>query len=264
MTPESGRPGMAVRGGLLPRIGITVHVVRAAVREGHQELRYELAAQYARAIRAAGGLPLLVPTHPDSAVEPAEMTAALDGVLLSGGGDLPARFFEEHPDPSLRDTNPSRYDIEVALVRAASEVGVPIMGICRGHQTIVEALGGELLRDLRKLPGVLAHYQELPPAEQVHLLRTEPGSRLARAVGRQAQVNSFHRQAVSRPPAGWVVTGWSDDGLIEAVEAQAGFGLGCQFHPEWLGASEPGFDRLFEEFVAAARDRAGKTPGART
>jgi len=240
-----------------PRIGITVHLAQVRSQEGQLEHRYELASIYAEAVREAGGLPLLVPTHSGAVVAAEETVAALDALLLSGGGALPASYFAEHPDPELRDTNPLRYDVEVALVRAADAVGLPLLGICRGQQTIVEALGGELVRDLRHLGGVHDHYQTAPGEQASHGLRTLPGTRLARALGSESRVNSFHRQVVARPPDGWIASAWSDDGLIEAVEAHDGFGLGCQFHPEQLRSSGPGFARLFDEFVAAAASRAG-------
>lgn len=236
-----------------PRIGITVHLAEVRTREGDLEHRYELAARYAEAVRDAGGLPLLVPTHPGSVVAAEETVAAIDGLLLSGGGSLPASYFEEHPDPGLRDTNPLRYDVEVDLVRAAARAGLPLLGICRGQQTIVEALGGELVRDLRSLDGVRDHYQTVPAAERVHALSIRSDTLLAGALGPETRVNSFHRQGVARPPEGWRVSAWSDDGLVEAVEAVDGFGLGCQFHPEHLTPSDPGFASLFEAFVAAAR-----------
>ena len=245
-----------------PRVGITVHLGTVR-RQGREEERFELAARYAQAVRDAGGAPLLVPTDSPEAAE--ETLDALDGLLLSGGGSLPARYFEENPDPSLRQTNPVRYDVEVALVRAAWSRGMPLMGICRGHQTIAEALGGELIRDVRR-DGRPEHYQEEAPTVRTHPLAVEEGSRLARLVGRETRVNSFHRQAVSRPPSGWRVAARSPDGLVEAIEAESGFGAGCQFHPEWL-CDEPGFAALFAEFVAAcagfavARDPAAAPAG---
>lgn len=229
-----------------PRVGITVHL-GAVERLGREEARFELTARYAQAVRDAGGVPLLVPT--DSAEGLGATLDALDGLLLSGGGSLPAAYFEANPDPTLRQTNPVRYDVEVALVRSAWERDMPLMGICRGHQTIAEALGGELIRDVRG-DGRPEHYQEDAPTVRTHALAVEDGSRLARLVGSAPAVNSFHRQAVVRVPAGWRVVARSPDGLVEAMEAERGFGVGCQFHPEWL-VEEPGFAALFAEFVAA-------------
>lgn len=235
------------------RIGITVHVAGEAAPQGHREIRFSLGARYAQAVLEAGGLPLLLPTHPEAAAPAEAVLEAIDGLLLSGGGPLPPDYFALNPEPSLQGTNPPRYQVEAALVRAAAALGKPLLGICRGQQTMVEVLGGELLRDLTRHASALEHHQTLPPWQPSHGLRVEPGSRLSGWVGRRAQVNSFHRQAVRAPPPGWRVSAWADDGLIEAVEAEAGFMVGLQFHPEWLGQSEPRFRALFTDFVAAAR-----------
>ena len=236
-----------------PRIGITVHVGEQEAKEGHHEVRFQLTARYAAAVLEAGGLPLLVPTHPDTAAAPDEVLDVVDALLLSGGGNLPSGYFVDHPEPSLRQTNPPRYDVEVALVQVAMARGLPLLGICRGMQTMVEAVGGELARDLRRLPATHEHYQTLPPQHPTHDLRVAPDSRLGAWVGAACRVNSFHRQVVRSVPEGWRVTAWSDDGLAEAVEASAGFAVGLQFHPEWLGAEHPGFAQVFCDFVAAAR-----------
>lgn len=237
-----------------PLIGITVHVAAHTAKQGHREVRYEMNSRYAAAVLAAGGLPLLVPTHVDSSPAAAEVVDRLDGLLLSGGGSLPGEYFLTNPDPSLRDTNPERYDTEVALVRAARQKNLPLLGICRGHQTMVEAFGGTLIRNLGARPDQRDHYQTLPPTTVTHDLRVAPDSRLAGLLGRETQVNSFHRQAVSSVPDGWTATAWSDDELIEAVEADDGFAIGLQFHPEWLGSVDNGFQDLFHAFVAAAAD----------
>lgn len=256
-----------------PRIGITVHSADVRAREGNRETRFEVSARYARAVARAGGLPLLVPAHPSLEVAPADTLAALDGLLVSGGGGLSADYFVEHPNPSLRATNPPRYDVEVELIRAAWAAGTPLFGICRGHQTLVEALGGSLVNDLRAIPTNAEHYQSLPATQPTHTLALKRGTLLARLVSEGVMVNSFHRQAVVTVPDEFHVTAWSPDGLVEAVESLgigaggAGsdrFAVGCQFHPEWLGDLEPGFDRLFEEFIAAAgvhATRAGTRSG---
>lgn len=244
-----------------PRIGITTHSADVRAREGNRETRFEVSARYAQAVARAGGLPLLVPAHPSVEVPHSETLAALDGLLVSGGGGLSADYFVEHPNPSLRDTNPQRYDVEVDLIRSAWQAGMPLLGICRGHQTMVEALGGSLVNDLRTELANAEHYQKEPATTATHPLSLHTDSLLARLVPDGVMVNSFHRQVVATVPPGWRVTAWSPDGLVEGVEAVdpaaagsgAGFAVGCQFHPEWLGESEPGFDRLFEEFIAAAR-----------
>jgi len=248
-----------------PRIGITVHSTDVRTSEGDRETRFEVPARYAQAVARTGGLPLLLPVHPSVAVTALETVSALDGLLVSGGGRVSADYFVAHPNPTLRDTNPPRYDVEVELIAAAWATRLPLLGICRGHQTLVEALGGSLLNDLRTDARNAEHYQTLPATQPTHALSLLPGSLLARMVPDGVMVNSFHRQVVTAVPEGLRATAWSPEGLIEAVEhseasgedvADAGlarFAVGCQFHPEWLGESEPGFDRLFDEFVGASR-----------
>lgn len=245
-------PGPTPRRAPRPRIGITVHAAEQEAKEGHLEVRFQLTARYAAAVTGAGGLPLMLPSHPEAAAAPEDVLDAIDGLLLSGGGSLPSTYFADHPEPSLRQTNPPRYDVEVALVRAALERGMPMIGICRGMQTMVEAVGGELVRDLRTLPGAHEHYQTQQPPYPTHDLRVATDSRLAGWIGTSCQVNSFHRQVVRSVPEGWRVTAWSDDDLPEAVEHVDAFAVGLQFHPEWLAGVHPGFATLFRDFVSAA------------
>jgi len=235
------------------RVGITVHVGEVIAREGKPEWFYQVGTQYARIVAQAGGIPLLLPTDAAAAAPPGLMLDAIDALLVSGGGSIPGQYFRDNPDPTLRDTNPVRYDLEVELIRAASERGLPLLGICRGHQTICEALGGSPVRNLGVMPGVRDHYQELQPATTTHTVSFESGSRMASWLGESAPVNSFHRQVIDAPPPGWRVSAYSDDGFIEAMEAESGFGIGVQYHPEWLTEQQPGYRALFSEFVGAAR-----------
>ncbi len=238
-----------------PLIGITVHTAAEARTPGGLEVQYRTSGQYAAAVHRAGGLPLLVPTHPDYAAPPGEVLARLDGLLLSGGGGDHRAYFQDGASPSLRDTNPPRYDYESVLVRLAYERAVPMLGICRGHQTIAEVLGGTLIQDLRLLDSPLEHSQKSPPEVPTHELSTDSRGRIAALLGERITVNSFHRQAVTVPPDGFAATAWASDGLIEAIEAIDQFVIGLQFHPEWLIERERRFLGFFEALVAEARAR---------
>lgn len=236
-----------------PSIGITVHAFDQEAHQGELEARYLLAGQYARAVALAGGVPLLVPTRAAYAAAPETVLGALDGLLFSGGGNLPAGAFEGDRSPTLRETNPERYDYEVALARAARERGLPMLGICRGLQTLVEAAGGSLLTNLERIPAFRGrHYQAAPPRVRTHEIRLESSSVLGRALPGAAPVNSFHRQAVEHVPDGYRVAAYSDDGLIEAVEAIDERVMGTQFHPEWLAEDEPVFLAPFAWLVERA------------
>jgi putative glutamine amidotransferase len=236
-----------------PIIGITCHLAMQPDPSGNTRGFHRLSAQYTMAIQAAGGLPVLLGTALDYVPAPADQISAVDGLLLSGGTDLPTGSFQDNPRPTLRQTDPGRYDYEVALVREAWHRGLPMLGICRGHQTLSEALGGRLILNIMKdSPGSLNHYQREPPTSPTHEITLSSNTRLHEWIGERAQVNSFHRQAVAEPPAGFIVSAQSEDHLIEAIEAKDKFALGLQFHPEWMFKSRPEFLRLFQAFIGEA------------
>jgi putative glutamine amidotransferase len=236
-----------------PVIGITCHSAMQPDPSGNIRRFHRLSAQYSMVIHATGGLPVMVGTAKDYVSSPADLISAIDGLLLSGGTDLPAGTFNENLKPTLRQTDPGRYDYEVELVREARRRGLPMMGICRGHQTLTEALGGQLILNITKdNPNCLNHYQREPPTSPTHEIILLSNTRLNEWIGERAQVNSFHRQAVAEPPSGFVVSAQSEDHLIEAIEANEGFALGIQFHPEWMFKSRPEFLRIFQAFIAEA------------
>ena len=240
-----------------PRIGITAFIDDSKPRGRYESLN----ENYIRSVSAGGGLPLLLPVLADKA-EIADCVASIDGLLLSGGGDvLPLRYGEE-PLAGLGAVNSARDESEIGLVLAAKERGIPILGICRGHQLINVALGGSLYQDLqRQLPGALDHS---PPEGQamdelrhtIELCGSE--SRLAMALGSgKLAVNSFHHQGVKRLAPGLVETAKAQDGLNEAYEGEGkAFLMGLQFHPEALSARYPAFLAVFAAFVRAAAETA--------
>lgn len=180
----------------------------------------------------------------------------LDAVLLTGGRRLPAGFFTEHPRPSLQESDPERYRLEHALILAACDHQVPVLGICRGMQMLSEVIGGALVRNLTlDWPGAQEHRQEEPPDEPTHPIRIRADSTLAGIVGGgDARINSFHRQAVESPGDGLEAVAWADDGVIEAVEARGGgqFLASVQY-PEALVHRDGRWTHLFAAFVGARR-----------
>ena len=236
-----------------PLIGITCHLAMQPSPSGNTRAFHRLSAQYTMAILAAGGLPILLGTAKNYVPPSMEVLSAIDGLLLSGGTDLPAGSFSDNPRPTLRETDPGRYDYEVELVREGWRRGMPMMGICRGHQTLAEALGGRLILNIMKdKPQNLNHYQSEPPDSPSHAITILSDTKLKNWIGDKAQVNSFHRQAVAEPPAGFMVSARSGDHLIEAIEAKENFALGLQFHPEWMFKSRPEFLRPFQAFIQEA------------
>ena len=196
-----------------------------------------LAEAYYRSVLEAGGVPLLIPPYPEREAL-LETLSRVDAVLLTGGADIDPRYMNEEPDYSLlHGINPPRDEQELLLALLADARSLPILGICRGVQTIAAAFGGSVHQDIYAALGqqLLAHDQE--PVERgvaTHDVIMKPGSRLARIFGsRQLAVNTFHHQAVSRVPSGFEVVATSPDGVIEGIEAIDGRSIiGVQWHPE--------------------------------
>ena len=244
-----------------PRIGITTSTLE---RTPEGALRTSAATHlvYAQCIYDAGGLPLLLPNLP--AADAAEVLASLDGLLLSGGGDIDPAFWGEAPHPALGSVDPGRDHFEYALVRAAQQRGLPVLGICRGIQMLAVAAGGTIWQDIpAQLPDSLPHQQTAPRHQPSHRVTLAPGSRLARillpapadsAAPLHIDVNSFHHQAARSCATIFSAMAWSDDGLIEGIAAADDwFALGVQWHPEEMAATDPRQARLFTALIEAAR-----------
>lgn len=239
-----------------PLIGMTLGTAEDE-KKGRLDRQYH---DYAEAVAEAGGAPFWIPPLADKeALE--RILDVLDGLLLTGGGDLEAWRFGEEPHPSLSGVQPWRDEAELYLYRRAREKGLPILGICRGCQVINVAEGGSLIQDIPSLvPGSLAHQQTLPADEASHSVQVEGESLLHRILGVDALgVNSFHHQAVGRVGEGLRATAKSpEDGVVEAVEGRSGsFLLGVQWHPERMVKKAPLMKRIFAAFVEEAAKRRG-------
>ncbi|HEV2529789.1 MAG TPA: gamma-glutamyl-gamma-aminobutyrate hydrolase family protein [Thermomicrobiales bacterium] len=217
--------------------------------------RWQLNQTYVDAVVDAGGLPLILPMAPEP---PDQLIGMLDGLILSGGGDMdPARYGHE-VRPECGPVTPERDDLELRMFAAARGAGLPVLGICRGHQVINVALGGTLVQDIpSQAPSEQQHNQHLAGFARddvSHRVRLEPGSRLAEIYGTsEVQTNTYHHQAIDSLGAGLVVTGRADDGTIESVETTEGsFLVAVQWHPETLYRRHTEHASIFRAFIAAA------------
>jgi putative glutamine amidotransferase len=221
-----------------PLIGISAYVERA--RWGAWDREATLLPQvYVTAVHAVGGRALVIPPFPDGVTD---VVAALDGLILAGGGDLDPALYGAEPDPRTTGIRPARDAGEVALLRAAIAADLPTLGICRGMQLMSACAGGKLVQHLdsedhRGTPGVWVQ----------HRVATIAGTRLAGILGPDSEVPSYHHQGVA--DAGTLtVSAYAHDGGIEAVEDPAArFRLGVLWHPEQ--GTDP---RLFHALLAAA------------
>ncbi len=195
-----------------------------------------LAQAYYVSVLQAGGVPLLIPPYADRGAL-IETLATLDGIVLSGGADIDPRYMNEEPDYNLlHSINPKRDEQELLLVQLAVDRRLPILGICRGIQTLAVALGGKVHQDIYAGmgQGLLNHDQTEERGVATHMVQLTEGSRLAGIFGGTTlAVNTFHHQAVSQVPQGFAVSARATDGVIEGMEATDGRSIiGVQWHPE--------------------------------
>lgn len=214
-------------------------------------------ADYISSVEQAGG-EVRVLKFDDNA---GEVIREVDGVLLTGGGDVDPALYGGERHPSVQAAEPGRDRFEIELVLRAMEADLPLLAICRGAQVLNVAAGGTLLQDIpTAVTSTLSHSVD-EPDQIAHTVEIAQGSRLERALGgrldpdRLCRVNSRHHQSVDRVGASLVASARSADGVVEAIERpRASFCLGVQWHPEnfWRTGE---FMRLFESFVKAALER---------
>jgi putative glutamine amidotransferase len=195
-----------------------------------------LSRSYVEAVQQAGALVLMLPPDGRLLEHPEEALDLLDGLVLAGGADIDPSSYGEQAHPETLDTVPERDRFEIALVRAAIERDLPVLGICRGMQLINVAYGGTLLQHL---PERFGHHEHLRVPDTFdrtdHDVDLLEGSLAARAAGETHHATkSHHHQGVDRLGEGLEITGCSAmDGLPEAIELPGKrFVLGVQWHPE--------------------------------
>jgi len=205
-----------------------------------------LPSDYAQAVTVAGGIPMLLPPSEPYAETARAVVARLDGLIISGGADVDPARYDTPAHPETARPRLDRDAWELALLDAAAESGIPVLGICRGMQVMAVHAGGHLDQHV---PDVVNHERHNPGADQYGTtpVKVAAGSRLAGLVGDEVPVSCHHHQSVQDHP-GFDAVAWADDGLLEAIEDPAHrFRVAVQWHPE----VDP--DRgLFAGLVAAA------------
>jgi len=194
-----------------------------------------LAEGYYQSVLKAGGTPFILPPfeETDALIQALE---SIDGLLLTGGADINPLYLNEEPIKELHGINPRRDYQELMLTKLAADRQIPILGICRGIQTLMAALGGTLYQDIHsQMEGTrIKHDQDLDRSYASHTVTIEKDTLLHRLFQTDTlAVNSFHHQAVKEVAPGFQVCAYSSDGVIEAVESTAYKSvLGVQWHPE--------------------------------
>ena len=224
-----------------PIIGITTWP-RPVDLLGTPQHNQTVPTSYVSSVRRAGGTPVLLPVAPDDAVD--DLLDAVDGVVLTGGGDLePARYDAEiAPETDRVDPDRDRFDLTVTA--RVLDRHTPTLAICRGMQILNVAAGGTLCQH------VPAHTRLDRPKDTAHEIDVVEGTRLAAVLGPgRFRVNSLHHQGIERVGDGLVVSATADDGLVEGLEPADDHLLAVQWHPELL-RTRPEHLALFEDLVA--------------
>ncbi len=212
---------------------------------------------YTRAVALAGGAPALIPLETDEVALRAVYNR-LDGIVLSGGGDISPDRYGAAQSPYTTGVDTNRDEADLRLARWAVEDDKPLLCICRGTQVLNVAMGGTLFQDIREqVPGALRHDS---PAEDewfmrtVHPVEVSTASYLADVMGLcRISVNSLHHQALDRIGSGLRVVANAPDGIIEGIEhPERRFVIGVQWHPEALAEQMEPMRRLFSALVSAA------------
>jgi len=219
-------------------------------------------ARNAWAIADAGGLPVYIPTGLDEDVLH-DLYERVDAVLLPGGPDVDPAIYGQDRHPETKVIDDARDSLELTLAKWTYADDRPLFGICRGHQVMNVAFGGTLVQDIPSIVETqLTHDtpDTLPRSTLQHEDKLNADSRLASILGTtQVAVNSLHHQSVERPAPGVVITGYSPDGIVEALEVpDKRYVLSVQWHPEDLYAGDDSMKRLFESFIEAARESAAR------
>ncbi|MGZ3098182.1 gamma-glutamyl-gamma-aminobutyrate hydrolase family protein [Streptomyces sp. H62] len=209
----------------MPLVGVSTYLETGA-RWGVWELEAALLpAGYPRLVQRAGGLAVMLP--PDAPERAAATVARLDGVVIAGGPDVePVRYGAER-DPRTGPPARARDTWELALIEAALDAGVPLLGVCRGMQLLNVALGGTLVQHIEG-------HAEAVGVFGGHPVTPVPGTLYAGVVPEEVFVPTYHHQAVDRLGTGLVPSAHAADGTVEALELPSGRGwvLGVQWHPE--------------------------------
>ncbi|HKY57971.1 MAG TPA: gamma-glutamyl-gamma-aminobutyrate hydrolase family protein [Aeromicrobium sp.] len=229
-----------------PVIGLSSY--RETARWGAWEQPADLLpAEYARAVEAAGGVPVLLP--PSDPTVAVEVVDRLDGLVISGGADVAPQRYGEAPGEHTVSWRDDRDAWELALLDAADARELPVLGVCRGMQVMAVHAGGRLAQHV---PEVVGHERHNPGGATYGAteIRLQAGSRIAALLPDGVVGTCHHHQSVAEHP-GFSAVAWADDGLLEAMEAPGErFRVGIQWHPEAADDA-----RLFAGLVEAAGRR---------
>lgn len=208
----------------------------------------KLGEYYYKSVASAGGTPIIIsPLKSKEAI--INTLNHIDGLILSGGGDYNPLWCGEDPSPKLHSINKERDLPELLITQLAYNRQIPMLGICRGIQTLAMALNGKVRQDISDTPNIIKHSQDADRNEPTHIVTLDKDTILHNLYGvDKIAVNSFHHQAVGDPGKKFKVTARSADGVVEAIESREYKSiLGVQWHPECLQSGFPIFQWIVKQ-----------------
>lgn len=226
----------------------------------YQRQSYWMLPGYFHGIEEAGGIPVMLPLTTDSD-DVSQLLNTVDGLLFTGGQDVDPTVYGNlsvHAGELTGETSPQRDVMEAKLLGVALVRDIPILGICRGIQSINAMLGGTLWQDLpSQRRSNIEHHGKSPYDKPVHKVEVVPGTPLAACLGAgDLSVNSYHHQAVREIAPGLRIMAWSPDGVVEALYRPASsFLWAVQWHPEFSHETDGASKKIFAAFVSAAARR---------
>ncbi len=238
---------------MLPLIGITCA-------GDEEEINFVLRRYYVAAVVRCGGVPIILPAI-SSKETIKKYAGTIQGLLLSGGGDVDPFYFKEEPRKGTGFIDPERDFFEIYLTREIIALKKPLLAICRGVQILNIVAGGDIYQDLEETGSYLKHQQEAPRWYPTHDVYIESDCMLAEILGcKQMRVNSFHHQAVKKLGNGLRVAARAGDRVVEALEGSGSFFvLGVQWHPECMYQKFKEHLKIFKALVDAAGKLMNKT-----
>ena len=235
-----------------PRIGLTTGIEEAEWGPWRATAAV-LGLVYVRAVEHAGGRPLLL-TPSDDSVE--DTLDVLDGLVVTGGGDLHPSTYDAEAHPATSPAGLERDRSELALLEAALARDMPVLAVCRGSQALNIVRGGDLVQHLPDDLGVDGRHKEMPGLFAEHDVRLDAESTLGSLLGGEStSVKSHHHQGFGRLGTGLREVAWAEDGVVEAIEDDSQrFAVGVLWHPE-EGEDLRLFHELVQQAAAYARER---------